>query len=389
MSSSTKDNDNNNNNGRQQRLDRSYFPVDDGYLDKIDKQFSAFVFTCAVGPFIELPLSVFGTCFGNPLTALVLYPMIIATVADYCANHNDTTQSNYLQRTNTSQTSGDGDGDGDDSHYWRGILFTALTCTYGIVYLWYWFYLLFSPNHSSNEIYTVVGKRGLIILILSVQIVTHVVLGPASTAAALGSYYVCLHLLAQIPVLHLKSRTHRKRPGLSYSSTELHKVTRYFPDISYLTATGYTVFESFPSGDAAGGMIFSCVLALAVTSTSSNNSGNTTPSSSIILDDANEGSSTNTTITFIATTYWVYIFAITASFGRMYYWAHHLLDVIVGCLIPYCLNKMYITVSSAAASSSSSLSVNSSSSYSTITPPHQFTLYHVLVCMILFGTKLI
>ena len=246
-------------------------------------------------------------------------------------------------------------------------------------------------DNTIPEIYTVVGKRGLIILVLSVQIVTHVILGPASPAAALGSYSVCLHLLAQIPVLHLKSRTHRKRPGLSYSSTELlHKIARYFPDISYLTATGYTVFESFPSGDAAGGMVFSCVLALAVTSTSSNNSGNTTPSSSSILDDVNEGSSTNTTITFIATTYWVYIFAITASFGRMYYWAHHLLDVIVGCLIPYCLNKMYITVSSAAASSSSSSSsVNSSSAYSTITPPHQFTLSHVLVCVILFGTKLI
>ena len=165
MSSSTKDNDNNNNNnGRQQRLDRSYFPVDDGYLDNIDKQFSAFVFTCSVGPFLELPLSVFGTCFGNPLTALVLYPMIIATVADYCAHHNnnDTTQSNYVQHTNTSPTSGDGDGDGDgdDSHYWRGILFTALTCTYGIVYLWYWFYLLFSPNHSSNGTFMLLRMCG-------------------------------------------------------------------------------------------------------------------------------------------------------------------------------------------------------------------------------------
>ena len=41
-------------------------------------------------------------------------------------------------------------------------------------------------------------------------------------------------------------------------------------EICCMTSIGHTVFESFPSGDAAGGMVFSCALSLAI----NNNNGN-------------------------------------------------------------------------------------------------------------------
>lgn len=72
---------------------------------------------------------------------------------------------------------------------------------------------------------------------------------------------------------------------------------------------GTTVFESFPSGDAAGGMVFSVVFASLVAD----------------QDKAIFG----------------YSFAALAAIGRMYLFAHHLFDVGVGAGIAFvCTNGL-------------------------------------------------
>jgi membrane-associated phospholipid phosphatase len=41
----------------------------------------------------------------------------------------------------------------------------------------------------------------------------------------------------------------------------LKKIPRHLPRVTFLGTKGFTVFESFPSGDAAGAMVFTTVLA--------------------------------------------------------------------------------------------------------------------------------
>jgi len=332
-------------------LDTSYFPIDGGYLDRIDKWFSNCFFTCSIGTFFEIPLSVLGTWFGVPVTSLLLQPMIIVVIADY--NNNDTNNNYY--------------------HYWGGsILFASLTIICFGMYLIYWFTLLYSPTRNSASIFDLLGTKYLIGCVFIVQIVSRILLPSSSKAstsasASLGSYHLCLYLLSQIVALQLKTLAHRKRPGLCDSlQSELKKVRRHFPELTYMNASGYAVFESFPSADAAGAMIFSCALSLAI----KNNDD----------DDDDDNSSA------AATSNWVYIFVIITSFGRMYYWAHHLLDVLVGCMIPYLIHELYIGLSSKYSKSLLQSESSESSLFSfLLAPPNEFTLVHVLVCVLIFG----
>jgi len=88
------------------------------------------------------------------------------------------------------------------------------------------------------------------------------------------------------------------RPAHAQRSTLL-KIPRLLPRLTFLATRGPTVFEAFPSGDAAGGAVFSLVL---VTITGHKSA---------------------------------YLFAAFAALGRMYLFAHHLLDVATGCAIAY------------------------------------------------------
>ena len=96
----------------------------------------------------------------------------------------------------------------------------------------------------------------------------------------------------------LKFVCRRMRPAHALRSECLAR-TRKLKKMTFLGTKGYTVFESFPSGDAAGGMVASLALINAVPTLGSLG----------------------------------YFLAVGASFGRMYFFAHHVLDVVVGCLI--------------------------------------------------------
>ena len=156
-----------------------------------------------------------------------------------------------------------------------------------------WFVLISINKHE--KFYSIQSFPHLFLAILSVQLLARYTSLAASAAA---SWMLCSYLSTQILVLLLKSRTMRMRPAHALGAS-LSKVPRLLPRLTFLQTRGHTVFESFPSGDAAGGMVFSVVVAT--------------------ITKSPHG----------------YLFAGLAAFGRMYLFAHHLLDVLAGCLIAF------------------------------------------------------
>lgn len=96
----------------------------------------------------------------------------------------------------------------------------------------------------------------------------------------------------------LKTIFARRRPCISMAGCENLDGERLLPLHEHLCA-GYTAIESFPSGDAIGGAVASSALYLATGSTS----------------------------------FLVWLPMLLSAYGRVYIWAHHLLDVAVGCAI--------------------------------------------------------
>eukprot|EP00939_MAST-03C_sp_MAST-3C-sp1_P002147 g2147.t1 len=124
---------------------------------------------------------------------------------------------------------------------------------------------------------------------------------------SLPCFYVSAYLFTQIFVLALKYTARRMRPGICLEM-KLNRTKRYLPTLNYKGKKGATVLESFPSGDVAGAAVFSYVL-------------------------------------FIVTgNYASFAFAFASAFGRMYFWAHHLGDVVVGfafgCAGPALLHRL-------------------------------------------------
>lgn len=111
------------------------------------------------------------------------------------------------------------------------------------------------------------------------------------TSAA--SFYICSYHTTQAVIKLLQILSRRRRPYFSFRS-ELTSVKRELPQIQEMLRKSR--YESFPSADAASGAVFATILFLA-----GNRSGA--------------------------------VAAILSGFGRMYYHAHHCLDVVVGQII--------------------------------------------------------
>ena len=141
-------------------------------------------------------------------------------------------------------------------------------------------------------------------------------------------------LLTQLVILFLKQTCRRLRPGAALVKS-LTSVPRFFPHVSFLDCKGLEAFESFPSGDAAGAMCFSTVLADVL------------------------GSNV------------AYAFAAAACFGRMYFFAHHALDVAAGAGIAYVVTAACRAIRTSA--------------YSKILFAEDYNLWHSLVVIVVFA----
>eukprot|EP01043_Picozoa_sp_COSAG02_P060935 COSAG02_NODE_8070_length_2721_cov_2.311976_1_plen_311_part_00 len=139
--------------------------------------------------------------------------------------------------------------------------------------------------------------------------------GPGEALPA-GSFASTCYFTLQLTVAVIKWATLRRRP-LHCPNLRLENVRRHVQlarDCEHVGA-GIGRYESFPSGDAGSGALFGQVLCM-------------------LSSDGASG----TIIQNLA-----YLIAFSASFGRMYFHAHHLGDCIVGvalgCLIPQLLDN--------------------------------------------------
>jgi len=123
---------------------------------------------------------------------------------------------------------------------------------------------------------------------------------PNSNALAGQIFYLCGYFGTQAIIFCGKVFMRRLRPG-SCLEKELSLIHRELPALNYLNRQGHVCFESFPSGDAAGAMVFSAAL--------------------FIITDYQY--------------YWVFLFGFMSAFGRMYFFAHHLFDVLVGEIVAF------------------------------------------------------
>lgn len=121
-------------------------------------------------------------------------------------------------------------------------------------------------------------------------------LSPA--ALHVTTFYIAAWAYAVLVGSLLKTVFARRRPCISMAGCEGLDGLRLLPLHEHLCA-GYTAIESFPSGDAIGGAVASSALYLAT--------GGGSPL--------------------------VWLPMLLSAYGRMYIWAHHLLDVAAGCCI--------------------------------------------------------
>ena len=212
--------------------------------------------------YLEIPLTVVGTWFGIPLTAMALAPLVLATTAS------------------------------PTSFLLFSVCSAALVSAFVV-----WFYFLFLGNEESFYAFP---HTYLFVVMLLVQCLAsysqNYVTGSGSPSSV-ASWYLVSYLLTQLVVLFLKLVCRRLRPALARPSSHA-SLRRLLPSITFVGKKGYMVFESFPSGDAAGATVFA-----------------------IVLSDLLGGP------------WWPYLLAVGSAFGRIYFFAHHIGDVAVGAAL--------------------------------------------------------
>lgn len=115
-----------------------------------------------------------------------------------------------------------------------------------------------------------------------------------------GSWFVIGWVVAEVVGFVLKISSARLRPRVSPSmSQKLASVHRAFPEVQKMLMVGESTLESFPSGDTIGAAVFSAQLML------------------------------------MKAPAWTAMFGLTTAFCRVYFHAHHVLDVTVGWIIGY------------------------------------------------------
>lgn len=237
-------------------------------IDRVDKFLSLFVYNRSLHFWtLEFLLSIIGHQHGIPITSMALHCVTLAAINDYAI---DSSLTSPLLTISAALT-----------------LLQLLCWTYAIL------------NHCHEKFYTV--SKGVLASSIIASHLTVYHLSPHSTNVA--SHYFLSYLSTQSIVVALKMYCVRMRPAHALKET-LAPIPRLIPRVTFRGAKGWTVFESFPSGDAAGGACFSVVLA------------------------------------GITGSNWAYLIAAIVCYGRMYLFAHHLLDVAVGCAIAYVVTTL-------------------------------------------------
>jgi membrane-associated phospholipid phosphatase len=140
--------------------------------------------------------------------------------------------------------------------------------------------------------------------------------GGAGAAAAAGGFLICSWFATQILIEVLKTLAGRARPAVCLEQ-RLEAVPRALPQLQVLMRSARTSHASFPSGDAAGGMLFAFAgYALAA------------PGATIAVAPT----SMMGPIALRGSAAWGVI-ALLCSYGRVFFHAHHVGDVTGGAAI--------------------------------------------------------
>jgi len=264
--------------------------VEGSAIDRLDKALSLSVFTLELGYTAELLLTAPGIWFGLPVPAFIMSNLL--TWYSFLAHeaHEDMKWLAHLLNI-----------DHDPDHVVLqtfkqvGIASPAsLQFLAGsLIFIAIWgviFYRYLLTGHVEKA-YLI--NKHLMFPSLLLPVIFGKYFSPRGYKAA--TFFICSWFVAQSVSSGLKTVFSRIRPTVAPSTAEkVGRVNRAFPSYRTMLSLGESVFESFPSGDSVGAACFSCVL--------------------FILR---------------APTWTVWICVLTA-FCRMYFHAHHLLDVAAG-----------------------------------------------------------
>lgn len=263
-------------------------------IDRIDKAVSMPVFSLSLGPTFETLLSVPGTWFGLPVPAFIMSNLL--------------TWYHHL----ASQTSADLTwlvdvlGLESSAHWFVQLLhgyglaahgsFPFLVASLFFVGVWGVVFMRFWLSGHVEKAY-LLNKHWMF-----PSIGLPVMMGKwyMPTGYKAVTFFIVSWMCAQAVSGALKTLFSRSRPTVArLTAQKLQKVERAFPSYRAMLSISDSAFESFPSGDSVGAACFSAVLFV------------------------------------IKAPMWTVMVCFVTAFGRMYYQAHHFLDVSVGLAIGF------------------------------------------------------
>ena len=192
------------------------------FIDTLDKTLSWPIFSLEIGQ-LEWALSVPGVWHGVPICALVFMPCVLFGID--LENENDRVQ-------------------------WM----IAVVLPFFVYLFMRWITLIRNGDH-----YPMYERKHLVKILFGSLIAMYLFEKQNPRAMALPCFYIASYLFTQIFVAALKVYTKRMRPGIAMK-VRLNGVRRHLSTLNYHGRKGNTVFESFPSGDVAGAMVFSMSL---------------------------------------------------------------------------------------------------------------------------------
>mmetsp|Transcript_4582 Transcript_4582/g.8565 ORF Transcript_4582/g.8565 Transcript_4582/m.8565 type:complete len:296 (-) Transcript_4582:404-1291(-) len=249
----------------------------DGWISWI-KKMSRPVFHTSLGP-LEYLLSVPGTWFGIPLFATSLGTILVGALACTEKHTEDACRIQSL---------------------------AALLCTFA---MWYWFNCCYeSKNMKTDDLsggimkayLPLKGKFSVPLLILVPHLAIwaiSIIESHSSRAKSAGCFFLCAWVLSNLLCECLKTMFHRLRPAAALQK-ELSVIPRELPQLQVMLRVR-SRNSSFPSGDSAGAAAF------------------------------------YTTCFLITGQKQLAAYAVLSAFGRMYFHAHHLVDVVTGLILGY------------------------------------------------------
>ncbi|GBG32356.1 Hypothetical Protein FCC1311_085812 [Hondaea fermentalgiana] len=244
-----------------------------GALDAFDAKISLPIMTLDLGEAAEWAIAIPGTWFGMPPMAWGPLPLL---VAGFAALHDPKVSSEML---------------------WRWFGFICAPFTLGLLA----FFVYYVRRGNAKIIY-IITKYILIPFSVGMPLVATYGLGERS--GHIVSLTLCSWILTEAVCHILKITARRMRPVVCLTD-KIKDVPRALSCIQHVVTAGETAFESFPSGDAAGAIVFSVILAHLGAGPAS----------------------------------WLCV--LLSAFGRVFLHAHHIIDVTVGSLIGYfCTNYL-------------------------------------------------